>query len=123
MTQRKDERKDTVIATTAIVKNRFISRAGGQGALTAGSAPLNGPNAPLGVALYDAAIGEAVAVICDGTAIVECAGALVAHSGVMVQADGRVLAAAPGTTATFMAGKTTTTAAGQLAEVDLNRSA
>ena len=118
MTQRKDEQKDTVVATTAIVKYRFISIAGGQGAISAGNGAGSNPNAPLGVALYDAKAGEQVAVVTNGTCQVECAGALVAGSGVQVQADGRVLNA--GGVANFYGrSKTNTTAAGQLAEIDL----
>lgn len=121
MSQRKDERKDTVVATTAIIRNRFISRGGAQGTITAGSTPLNATTAPLGVALFDGKIGDQIAVGCDGTQIVECAAALVAGAGVMLQADGRVIPAAPGTTTSLIYSKTTTTGAGQLAEVDIQR--
>jgi Uncharacterized conserved protein (DUF2190) len=118
MTQRKDEQKDTVVATTAIVKFRFISITGGQGAITVGNGVGSQINAPLGVAMYDAKIGELVPVVCKGTCQVEGAGPLVNGSGVQVQADGRVLNA--GAVGNFYGrSKTTTTAAGQLAEIDL----
>jgi hypothetical protein len=120
MTQRKDERKDTVVATTAIVKYRFISRAGGQGAIAGGNAAANTPAAPLGVALYDGKVGDQIAVVCDGTVQVECTGAIVAGSGVIVQPDGRI-SNAGGTGGYFMYSKTSTTAAGQLCEVDINK--
>lgn len=120
MTQRKDERKDTVIATTAIVKYRFISRAGAQGTITAGVGVANSPTAPLGVALYDGKIGDQIAVVCDGTVQVECSAAIPANSGVTIGADGRI-ATAGANAGTLMYSKTGTTAAGQLCEVDLNR--
>jgi Uncharacterized conserved protein (DUF2190) len=118
MTQSKDEQKDTVVATTAIVKNRFISIAGGQGSIAVGNGVGSQPNAPLGVAWYDAKIGELVAVVCNGTAKVECAGPLVNGSGVQVQADGRVINAG-GVSNFYGRSKTTTITAGQLAEIDL----
>jgi Uncharacterized conserved protein (DUF2190) len=118
MTQYKDEQKDTVVATTAIIKNRFISIGGGQGAITVGNGVGSQINAPLGVARYDAKIGELVNVTINGTAMVECAGALFNGSGVQVQADGRVLNAG-GVSNFYSRSKTTTTAAGQLAEIDL----
>jgi hypothetical protein len=118
MTQRKDEQKDTVIATTAIIKYRFVSISGGQGAIALGNGVGSQPNAPLGVALYDAKIGDQVAVVCNGTVQVECANALFAGSGVQVQADGRVVNAGA-ISNTFGRSKTNTTAAGQLAEIDL----
>lgn len=121
MTQRKDERKDTVIATTAIVKYRFISRAGGQGAITTGNAAANSPSAPLGVALFDGKIGDQIAVVCDGTVQVECAFPISAGSGVSVGGDGRLLSAGT-SSGTMMYSKTTTTAGGQLCEVDINKS-
>lgn len=121
MTQRKDERKDTVVATTAIVKYRFISRAGGQGAITAGVGAANTAASPLGVALYDGKIGDQIAVVCDGTVQVECSGAIPANSGVTIGADGRI-ANAGSTGGYLMYSKTATTAAGQLCEVDINKS-
>lgn len=120
MTQRKDERKDTVIATTAIVKYRFISCGGGQGAITAGTAGSAAQSAagPLGVALHDAKIGDPVAVVCSGTVQVECNAAIPIHSGIAIAADGRVYNAGA-TAGIYMNNKAATTAAGQLTEIDL----
>jgi hypothetical protein len=120
MTQRKDERKDTVVATTAIVKYRFISCSGGQGAITAGTgaSAAQSANSPLGVALYDGKIGDQIAVVCDGTVQVECNAAIPANSGIAIAADGRVYNAGA-TAGIYMNNKAATTAAGQLCEVDI----
>jgi hypothetical protein len=73
------------------------------------------------VALCDGKIGDAIAVVCDGTVQVECAFPIAAGTGVSIGGDGRIVSAAA-SSGTLMYSKTTTTAAGQLCEVDINKS-
>jgi hypothetical protein len=73
------------------------------------------------VALFDGKIGDQIAVVCDGTVQVECSAAIPANSGITIGADGRV-ANAGATSGTLMYSKNATTAAGQLCEVDINKS-
>ena len=70
---------ETVKAAGAIIKNRFVAYSGKQAAAA---------EAVLGVAVYDAAAGDAVAVETLGTLLVESGGVLVAGDAVAADAQG-----------------------------------
>ena len=70
---------ETVKATGAIIKHRFVAYTGKQAAAT---------EAALGVAVYDAAAGDAVAVETLGTLLVESGGALAVGDAVAADAQG-----------------------------------
>ncbi|RIX79124.1 capsid cement protein [Acidovorax cavernicola] len=72
----------TVIAAAATATARFVT--------TGGVYPAAGGKA-LGVARFDAAIGDPVAVDVIGTAMVECGAAVVKDDFLMVDATGRVV--------------------------------
>lgn len=72
----------TVMATAALTGNRFCERDG--------TLPAAGGNA-LGVARFNAAIGDLVSVDVQGTAIAECGGAVPIDSPLMVDAAGKVV--------------------------------
>lgn len=73
----------TVIATAAIVANRFVTLAG---------APCAAAALPLGVARSDGAIGDPIPVDTIGTAVVEAGGIITAGAAIMVTTDGKALA-------------------------------
>lgn len=72
----------TVIATAALVANRFVTTAG---------APCAAGALPLGVARSDGAIGDPVPVDTLGTAVVEAGGIIAADATIMVTTDGKAL--------------------------------
>lgn len=72
----------TVIATAAVVANRFVTLAGAH----AGAGAL-----PLGVTRSDGAIGDPIPVDVLGTALVEASAPIVAGAAVMVGADGKAI--------------------------------
>lgn len=72
----------TVIATAATATARFVATSGAYAA-AGGKA--------LGVARFDAAIGDPVAVDVIGTAMVECGAAVTKDDSLMVDATGRVV--------------------------------
>lgn len=100
----------TVVATGAIVADRFITGAGAQTG-AAGNA--------LGVARYGGAIGEKITTDVIGTAIVESGAAIAANALIESDASGRAITKAAGVTLARMAPGQVATAAGQKVEVIL----
>lgn len=72
----------TVIASAAIVANRFVTTAG---------APCAAGALPLGVARSDGAIGDPIPVDTLGTALVEAGDVIAADAAIMVTTDGKAL--------------------------------
>lgn len=79
----------TVVATAAVVANRFIGFSGGYAVGTAGA---GGATDAQGVSESDAAIGEALSVVTGYSAIVEAGGAISAGAFVKPGTDGKAVA-------------------------------
>lgn len=77
----------TMTASGAVTGKRFVDFSGAQVASAGAKA--------LGVALYDAADGEPVAVVVQGTAVVEAGGAIAVGDNVAADANGRAVVATP----------------------------
>lgn len=73
----------TVIATAAVVNNRFVTTAGAHAA-TAGALPL-------GVTRSDGVSGDPIPVDVLGTAVVEAGAAIAVDATIMVTTDGKAL--------------------------------
>jgi organic radical activating enzyme len=102
--------KLTMVATAALVSNRFVSLTGGVPAAAANS---------YGVTDSDAAIGAKVAIKTHGTAMVETGGAIAAGGLVETDNQGRAVAKNAGITLARLAPGEVSTAAGQIVEVIL----
>jgi hypothetical protein len=72
----------TIVAGETTYKNRFIDYAG----------TTTADIKAMGATLFAAASGEAVAVQCDGIAVVESGGAITAGNHVSMDADGKAVA-------------------------------
>lgn len=100
----------TMMASAAVVANRFVTPAGA----VAGA----GVNAQ-GVAQTDAAIGEKFTATVIGTEVVETGAAIAAGALIECDATGRAITKAAGVTLARLAPGEVATAAGQFVEVIL----
>ena len=85
MTRQFDKKHaETVVATAAIVANRFVCRAGTH----APAAPANGNQDSIGIAEESAAVGEAIPAVTEYSYLVEASAAITKGAYLKPAADG-----------------------------------
>ena len=116
MTRQFDKKHaETVVATAAIVANRFVCRAGTH----APAAPANGNQDSIGIAEESAAVGEAIPAVTEYSYLVEASAAITKGAYLKPAADGSGKAAVGAIGDHCAVAMGAATAAGQLIEVQI----
>ena len=105
----------TVVATAAIVANRFVCRAGTH----APAAPANGNQDSIGIAEESAAVGEAIPAVTEYSYLVEASAAITKGAYLKPAADGSGKAAVGAIGDHCAVAMGAATAAGQLIEAQI----